>query len=200
MGDAVFRRLQESIQKASSFNSGVQAGPAVILWPDAYRQWGSAVRLLHETWPHLLILGDYDPTKKTGPAIWLKCMIAKLLPEAGWTEDEIPIVYLPGVSRLDLRAIESCPRYLQPLAELQYRGVIWGQINGKDWTVNAFLSSKKGGLALDVAQDRATQASLLRALHPLLNTNVSNLQGVDWNLLISMDCCHPTLSGISFCG
>lgn len=192
MDDAVFRHLQESIRKASSFNSGVQTGPAVILWPDADRQWESAVRLLRETWGHLLILGDYNPTKKRGPAIWIKCMTAKRLPEADWTEDVIPIVYLPGVSRLDLRAVESCPRYLQPLAELQYRGVIWSQINGKDWTVNAFLSSKNGGLALDVAQDRATQAALQRALHPLLNTNVGDLQGrrldaFDFDGLLSPD-------------
>ena len=192
MNEVVFRHLQESILKASFFNSGVQAGPAVVLWPDANHQWESAVSLLRETWSHLLTLGEYDPTRKTGPAIWLKCMITKLLPEADWTEDEIPVIYLPGVSRLDLRAVESCPRYLQPLAELQYRGVIWSQINGKDWTVNAFLSSKKGGLALDVAQDRATQAALLRALHPLLNTNVRGLQGrrldaFDFDGLLSPD-------------
>jgi hypothetical protein len=58
----------------------------------------------------------------------------------------VPVVYLPGVSRAELRAIESCPRDLQPLAELQYRGVFWSQVNAKDWTVSAFLSSKNGGL------------------------------------------------------
>lgn len=71
---------------------------------------------------------------------------------------------LPSITQLgafkpsDLRAIESCPRDLQPLAELQYRGVFWSQLNGKDWTVSAFLASKNGGLGLglDVAQDKAT--------------------------------------------
>ena len=61
------------------------------------------------------------------------------------------------MSRADLRAIESCPRELQPLAELQYRGAFWSQANGKDWTVNAFLTSKKGGLVLDVVQDNGKQ-------------------------------------------
>lgn len=192
MDDAVLDHVQESLRKTSSFNSGVQTGPAVVLWPDPARQWEPAIRLLRETRPHLLTLGDFDPTRKRGPAIWLKCMIANRLPEADWTEDEIPIVYLPGVSRLDLRAVESCSRHLQPVAELQYRGVIWSQINGKDWTVNAFLSSKKGGLGLDVAQDRATQAALLRATHPLLNTRVSDLRGrrldaLDFDGLLSPD-------------
>jgi hypothetical protein len=70
------------------------------------------------------------------------------------------VIYLPGVSRADLRAIESCPRDLQPLAELQYRACFWSQANGKDWTISAFLSSKNGGLGLDVAQDKATQEAL----------------------------------------
>ena len=39
--------------------------------------------------------------------------------EADWPDDTIPVVYLPGVGRLDLRALETCPKHLQPLAELQ---------------------------------------------------------------------------------
>ncbi|MCP4378778.1 MAG: BREX-1 system phosphatase PglZ type B [bacterium] len=177
MDETVFKCLQEAIVKASTFNSGVQAEPAIVLWPDADRQWEPAFRQLRELWPHLLALGDYDPKQRMGPAIWLKCMIARTLPEAEWAEGEIPIVYLPGVSRLDLRAVESCPRFLQPLAELQYRGTIWSQVNGKDWTVNAFLTSKRGGLELDIAQDRSTQTALLRALQPILETRVGDLKG-----------------------
>ena len=64
-----------------------------------------------------------------------------------------PIIYLPGVGRQDLRAVESCPEELKPLAELQYRGCIWSQINAKDWSILAFLKTDQGGLDLDVAQD-----------------------------------------------
>jgi hypothetical protein len=89
------------------------------------------------------------------------------------------VVYLPGVSRAELRAIESCSRELQPLAELQYRGVFWSQANTKDWTLSAFLSSKKGGLGLDVAQDKATQEALGQALAAgvLLERTVEGLKG-----------------------
>jgi hypothetical protein len=89
------------------------------------------------------------------------------------------IVHLPGISRSDLRAIESCPRDLQPLAELQYRGVFWSQTNGKDWTVNAFLTSKNGGLGLDVTQDKATQEALIQAIEAgvLLDRPLSDLVG-----------------------
>ena len=99
---------------------------------------------------------------------------------------------LPGVSRADLRAIETCPRELQPLAELQYRGLYWSQLNGRDWTVNAFLASSRGGLALDVAADQATQRALLRALDLLLDTPLEDLRGrrleaTDFDALLSAD-------------
>jgi len=103
-----------------------------------------------------------------------------------------PSIYLPGVSRADLRAIETCPRELQPLAELQYRGLFWSQLNGRDWTVNAFLSSSRGGLALDVSADQATQRALLRALDLLLDTPLEDIRGrrleaMDFDALLSAD-------------
>jgi hypothetical protein len=109
--------------------------------------------------------------------VWLKCAISGVLPEVSF--QGIPIVYLPGVSRAELRAIESCPRELQPLAELQYRGLFWSQVNTKDWTLTAFLSSKNGGLGLDVAQDKATQEALGQALASgvLLDRPLDELKG-----------------------
>ena len=53
-------------------------------------------------------------------------------------EKIIPILYLPGVSRQELRAVAECPPALMPLAELQYRGAFWSQVNHKDWTVLAW--------------------------------------------------------------
>lgn len=82
--------------------------------------------------PQLLVLDAYQPELRTGPAIWLKCAIVGLLTEV--QIDGVPVLYLPGVSRAELRAIESCPRDLQPWAELQYRGVFWSQPNAKDLT------------------------------------------------------------------
>ncbi len=127
--------------------------------------------------PGLLVLGSYDPDQRSGPAIWLKCAIAGLVPEVQF--EGVPVIYLPGVSRAELRAIESCPRNLQPLAELQYRGVFWSQANARDWTVSAFLASKKGGLGLEVAQDKATQEALMQAWQAgvLLQCPVDDLRG-----------------------
>lgn len=170
-------RLMAAIQAAAKGNTHTSTSAAAVLWPDKECLWQSAIPALQAAIPSLLVFGPYDPDQRSGPGIWLKCAIAGLLPEIPL--EGTPIVYLPGVSRADLRAIESCPRELQPLAELQYRGVFWSQANAKDWTISAFLSSKNGGLGLDVAQDRATQETLSQALQAgvLLSCNLDKLQG-----------------------
>jgi hypothetical protein len=155
--------LCQALLSTAKVNRAVQAPPEAVLWPDRDAIWQPAIRVLQACLPSLVVYGAYDPEHRTGPAIWLKCAIAGQLPEVD-LQGQVPVIYLPGVPRSDLRAIESCPRELQPLAELQYRGLFWSQENGKDWTLNAFCLSDKGGLGLDVAQDRATQEALLRAL------------------------------------
>ena len=89
-----------------------------------------------------------------------------------------PIFYLPGISRQDLRAVESCPDHLKPLAELQYQGAIWSQMNAKDWTILAFLKSDPGGLGLDVHQDNDAKHAMHLALSRLLDEEkIALLQG-----------------------
>ncbi|OIQ76163.1 hypothetical protein GALL_421590 [mine drainage metagenome] len=175
-------KLIESVQAAAKVNRSLMAPPAAILWTDADRIWESAVPQLANQLPELFVLGTYAPDKRQGPSIWLKCAVAGKL-GTQLPGGAVPILYLPGTSRADLRAIETCPRELQPLAELQYRGVFWSQANGKDWTVNAFLSAKRGGLGLDVAQDGATQEALKRVLAAgmLLDRQVEDLQGKQIN-------------------
>ena len=191
--ETVLDALLGSLEKAAVYNTNIHVPPAAILWPDQAEQWRALLPVLREVLPHLLTLGDYDPETRTGPAIWLKCMLARTLPEATWGDDIVPILYLPGVGRLDLRGIETCPKYLQPLAELQYRGVLWTQHNGRDWTVLAFLKTNNGdGLGLDVAQDAETQTSIARALVQLADTPVAELQGgrleaADFDRLLTTD-------------
>lgn len=167
------------LRKAAAFNAGAQVTPACILWPDKDKQWLSGIASLRLDLPELLSLGEYIPGTGTGPAIWLKCALANALEEHKLPADAIPVLYLPGVSRSDLRAIETCSRDLQPLAELQYRGAFWSQGNGRDWTVNAFLTSKKGGLGFDVAQDHATQEALALVLQTgvLMDMDLESIQG-----------------------
>lgn len=162
MSTTVLSCLTDALGKAAVGNSHAAAPAAAVLWTDKERQWEGVLGRLLQALPQLIVLGTYQPERRTGPAIWLKCAIARTLGDV--PPGTVPVVYLPGVSRADLRAIETCPRDLQPLAELQYRGTLWSQSNGKDWTVNAFLSSKALGIGANVAQDKATQEALLQAL------------------------------------
>ena len=187
-------QLVASLHAAAKGNTHTAAPAVAVLWPDKERQWEAALPTLKELLPGLFELGAFDPASRSGPAVWLKCAIAGVLPEVQF--QGVPVVYLPGVSRAELRAIESCPRDLQPLAELQYRGMFWSQVNTKDWTVSAFLSSKNGGLGLEVAQDKATQEALAQALSAgvLLDRPLGELRGRQINAewLLSLLAPNPT--------
>lgn len=173
----ILERLVTAIRNASAYNPDVQVAPACILWPDSDSQWEAIIPRLQNELPELFVLGEYNPEKRTGPAIWLRCVIAEKTGDMELPVDTVPILYLPGVSRQDLRAVESCPDFLKPLAELQYRGVIWSQINAKDWTILAFLKSDQGGLNLDVTQDRASVNAMQLALYRLLDEEIELLKG-----------------------
>lgn len=173
----VIERITAAIRGASIYNRDVQVAPACILWTDRDRQWEAIIPRLRGELPELLILGDYTPEKRTGPSIWLRCVIGGKNGDVVLPQGYTPILYLPGVSRQDLRAIESCPDHLKPLAELQYRGVIWSQVNAKDWTILAFLKSDQGGLGLDVAQDNEAKNAMQLALHRLLDEELELLRG-----------------------
>ncbi|NLF52512.1 MAG: BREX-1 system phosphatase PglZ type B, partial [Leptolinea sp.] len=160
----ILEHLVKAVRSAAIYYREVQVPPACILWPDRDRQWESAVPLLLEALPELAVLGEYAPEKRSGPAIWLRCAIAGRAGDVSLPADRPPILYLPGVGRQDLRAVENCPDSLKPLAELQYRGVIWSQNNTKDWTILAFLKSDQGGLGLDPAQDGETKNAMQLAL------------------------------------
>jgi hypothetical protein len=173
----VLDHLLKSIRSAAVYNPEIQVAPSCILWPDRERQWENVIARLQAEMPELLVLGDYNPEERTGPAIWLRCVIAGTIEDIDLTGNSPPIIYLPGVSRQDLRAVESCPESLKPLAELQYQGVIWSQVNSKDWTILAYLSSGQGGLNLDVARDTATKNALQLALHQILDEDTDLLTG-----------------------
>lgn len=152
------------------------AKPAAIIWTDPKRQWHSLVPMLLKALPELLVYGDYDAEHRTGPAIWLRCAADGVLPDIEFPDEDIPILYLPGIGRQDLRAGESCPDSLRPLVELMYRGKLWLQRGGNDWTVYAFLTSRDM-LDLEIRGDNDTADALLRALPEFATEPLSRLKG-----------------------
>lgn len=169
--------LAEALTRAGQYNKNDQVPPAVVLWPDGDRAFAALIPRLRERLGLLTFdPGGYNQAERRGPAYWIRCMIAGSLPGETMPVDHAPIVYLPGVTRSDLRAVEDCPRALQPLAELQYRGVLWTQRNSRDWTVAAFLQAADGGLGIEVASDTATRDALGRALGKLADVPLVQLR------------------------
>ena len=178
-------------RKAGAFNKSDVVAPAAILWPDRARQWEPLLAALRNAMPELYCYGAYAPDLRTGPAIWLRCVLGGTVPH-GAHGKAVPIIYLPGVGRDDLRAVESCPEALQPLAELQYRGAFFGHSNGKDWTVSAFLGSGREGLGLNLAEDQGTTTALRQVLRRLADVRVDELrdrrlEASDFHDLLSAD-------------
>ncbi len=171
----VLDALTDSLKSAVAGSSHL-AAPTAVLWTDRDREWEEIVPLLRPRIP-ILTLGPFDPGALTGPAIWIRCMLSRSLPEAeAWDAATAPIVYLPGYSRADLRAVEDCPEEIKALACLQYSGLIWSQTNNRDWTLAAFVQTRAGGLGIAVASDRATIESLRRAAPVLAEAPVEELR------------------------
>ena len=165
--------------------------PAAVLWPDPQCEWCPLVGALRERMPELLVLGEYDAAVGSGPAIWLRVAVEGALGGSESAGTGPPVLYLPGVSRQQLRARDDCPNALKPLVELLYRGAVWAHPNGKEWTVRAFLGSSKA-LGLDLADDRPTGQALLQALPevavaPLRRLRGRRLDADDFRRMLSPD-------------
>jgi hypothetical protein len=118
MSETVLDRLVARVTEALTYNPNAHVEPAALLWPDAGSQWLPVIGQVSERLP-IVELGDYAPDSKRGPGYWIRCVVAGTV-DAG-LPDGRPIVYLPGVARSELRAVEACPSELAPIAELQYR-------------------------------------------------------------------------------
>lgn len=161
---------------AKAYAPGDQVPPCAVLWLDSDQLWAPVIPDLGKAMRELFVLGPYAPAEHRGPALWLRCVEARTVPEAP-VADTTPIFYLPNVRLEQLRDLESIHSELAPLAEMQFRGTLWLHPNGKEWTPFAFLVSGHGGLGLDIPRDQATQDALLRALPKLMEERVDDLRG-----------------------
>jgi hypothetical protein len=147
--------LVKSLEEAADYNADSFSAPVAVVWTDEHREFEELVSLLRERTP-ILTFGDYDPLALTGPAEWIRCAVADTVP---WERpsDAVPVVYLPGVSRAQLRAVEECPPALRTLAELVFRGVYFTQRNMNDWTLVGYLRNVEQGVGVEVAAPNAAE-------------------------------------------
>jgi len=71
---------------ANAYAAGDQVAPCALLWPDPDRLWESIGPELLALIPELFVLGAYAAEKRTGPALWLRCIEARVVegtPAAG---------------------------------------------------------------------------------------------------------------------
>jgi hypothetical protein len=173
VSETVLDVLVGLLKEAFAFNENVHEPPLALLFPDEAGQWSSIRGPLRERLP-FLTLGDYEPAVGGGPAYWVRCVVAGEI-DAGLPKGR-PVIYMPGVARGDLRAIEGCPARLAPIAELQYRSQWFSHPNGKDWTVRSLLSNSEKGLGLQIAEDTETASMLLHALDKLVDLPIDGLR------------------------
>ena len=168
----VLDHVEALLRRASSFDRNDRVAPAAVIWTDEARDWEPLVIRLRQRTP-IFTLGEYDGVHG-GPAVWLRCIVDRTLGEV--PADQVPIVYIPGYGRGDLRAVESCPADLQAIAELQYRGTLFGSRAGRDWTATGLFRNVEEGLGIDVARDDATVKAFLAALPVLADEAVELLR------------------------
>lgn len=178
-GATVLDALLTALDDAARFNSQVEAPPLALLWPDKNRDWETVMDRVRAR-RTVLTLGEYVPATKTGPALWIRAALSGELPEVP-LEPGVPVVYLPGIGRAEIKAAEEAPRELAPLVYLHYRGVVLTQPNGtKDLTLTAFLQNKESGLGLTLAG--AINDALAQTLDKLLEQRIEALRALDGGL------------------
>jgi hypothetical protein len=173
MRETILDRLVACLQAALAYNANVSVEPVALLWPDETGQWSPVVRRIRDRLP-VVTLGDYDPGQRQGPAYWIRCVAARTI-DIGLPNGPL-IIYLPGVPRSELRAVDSCPPELAPIAELQYRGLEFTRPKSKqEWSIRGLLTNVERGIGLTIAPGTGTSAALLLALNQLLDEQVDRL-------------------------
>jgi hypothetical protein len=169
--------LAEALRECRKYVRGAEVPPEAILWCDSGNEFTPIPPALRACLPNLISFGAYDPSTRTGPALWLR---AAALQVAGiaWAEDELAVVYLPGHGRDILRGAEDCPADLAPLVWFAVAGAFFGQPKqARDWTLRGFLAAQGSPVGLDIPEDKATREGLGRAARQLFAEPIEELKG-----------------------
>jgi hypothetical protein len=173
--------LIAALRDAANYNPSAESPPEVILWCDANNDFSALMPSLRERLSELLTHGPYDPDTRTGPAVWLRAVTVGAVSGVSIPEGTPPIVYLPGVGREVLKGVEDCPALLQTLVWFTVSGNLFGHVNGKDWSLRAFLTSDRGPLKLNIANDASTRLALADASVRFFQKPLDELKSKRWD-------------------
>jgi len=183
--------LQDALKTAARFDPAVQAGPEAILWCDPDASFASVVPLLRAKLDRLYVLDRYDPELRSAPEFELRAVAERAQAQGG----SPPILWLPGVSRDVLKSAAGCPRELEPLLWLAASGVFFGHVNGKDWSLRAFLTAERGPVRIDIADGAEAKEALALAAPHLFIRPVESLRDRRFDADALQSLCVPDLAG-----
>ena len=173
--------LVAALRDAANYNVASEAPPEAVVWCDANSEFLSLIPALRDRLPELLTYGEHNLANRTGPAVWLRATTVGAIDGVTWPPGMTPILYLPGVGREILKGAEDCPPLLQPLVWFTIAGSLFGHVNGKDWTLRAFLVSERGALRLRINDDAATRSALAAAAARLFSRPIDELKTKTWD-------------------
>jgi len=79
--------LEQSLEVCATPADG-EVRPVAVLWPDSDRQWAELVAKPMSIRAPIFVLGPYDPKTRTGPAVWLRCVVDKVLADVNLAESD----------------------------------------------------------------------------------------------------------------
>jgi hypothetical protein len=174
--------LTEALKAAAAHNQAAEAAPDAIVWCDGTGDFAPILPALRAHLPALLTFGSYDLSTRTGPALWLRAAAVRQVAGLEWAPGEPPIIYLPGQARDVLRGAEDCPAELTPLVWCAVSGVFFGQPKqARDWTLRGFLTAQGSPVGIEISEDAATRAALMRAATRLFAEPIVALKGKRWD-------------------
>ena len=80
-GNAVIEAVVGSLEAAAKYNPNDVVHPYAVLWTDHDTQWQPIIPQLRRLLPQLLTFGEYQPDQRMGPAIWLRSVVDRGLPD-----------------------------------------------------------------------------------------------------------------------
>jgi hypothetical protein len=160
-----------SLQKVSrEYAQKDVVAPLSVFWFDKTGEWQPVIDRLKKRFT-IYTYGSYNNETLTGPAIYIRTSVMH-------HEDNsrnIPILYLPGYSREELRDPTTVPGELKPLMGLYHRSVSWTSKTKKDWTLVTFLQSSDPGPGIAIKQDGETKEALRTSIGLLLDEPIERL-------------------------
>ncbi|MET3808550.1 hypothetical protein ABIB25_005579 [Nakamurella sp. UYEF19] len=181
--DTLLGHIVESIRRSAAYDPDRETAPVTILWSDPERVWESVIHLLRDELP-VLTLGVRDIVTATGPALWVRAVLAvDELPEALRVPDRTPrpspdlpwVLYMPGHDARDLEPGDHIPATLAPLVDIGLRSTRWGRAR-VPWTPYDFITARVGG-SLEIPDDQESRSALATVLPALMVRPLAILRG-----------------------